>query len=105
VGTFVTSLAGVSFYQLIAPLYQTSGMTVVPNWPLGLSFGVGGMAGMYLGARAQRFIPATYLEMLHREIEQEDLYLIRRRIGALVCMLTTQDADWRKSSSWHVEWP
>jgi uncharacterized membrane protein YfcA len=63
-GTFVTSLAGVSFYQLIAPLYQASGMAVAPNWPLGLSFGIGGMAGMYLGARAQRFIPATCLKIL-----------------------------------------
>jgi len=63
-GTFVTSLAGVSFYQLIAPFYQASGVVVAPNWTLGLSFGVGGMAGMYLGARAQRFIPATYLKIL-----------------------------------------
>ena len=63
-GTFVTSLAGVSFYQIVAPVYQASGMTVAPNWSLGLSFGVGGMAGMYLGARVQRFIPATYLKIL-----------------------------------------
>ena len=63
-GTFVTSLAGVSFYQLIAPFYQASGMAVAPNWTLGLSFGVGGMAGTYLGARTQRFIPPAWLKIL-----------------------------------------
>jgi uncharacterized membrane protein YfcA len=49
-GTLVTSVAGVSFYQLIAPVYQSSGMMVAPNWTMGLSFGVGGMAGTCLGA-------------------------------------------------------
>jgi hypothetical protein len=63
-GTFVTSLVGVSFYQLVAPVYQSSGMMVAPNWTMGLSFGVGGMAGMYLGARTQRFIPAILLKVM-----------------------------------------
>jgi len=63
-GTLVTSVVGVSFYQLIAPLYQASGIAVAPNWTLGLSFGIGGMAGMYLGARTQRFVPATFLKIM-----------------------------------------
>jgi uncharacterized membrane protein YfcA len=63
-GTLVTSIVGVSFYQLIAPVYQSSGMMVAPNWTMGLSFGVGGMAGMYLGARTQRFIPAIFLKAM-----------------------------------------
>jgi len=63
-GTLVTSFAGVGFYQFAAAFYQGSGMAVAPNWTLGLSFGVGGMAGMYLGARVQRFVPATYLKIL-----------------------------------------
>ena len=63
-GTLATSAAGVSFYQLIAPAYQASGMAVAPDWTLGLSFGVGGMAGTYLGARAQRFVSATLLKVM-----------------------------------------
>jgi len=63
-GTLVTSVVGVGFYQLIAPLYQSSGLMVAPNWTLGLSFGVGGMAGMYLGARTQRLVPAIYLKTM-----------------------------------------
>lgn len=63
-GTFVTSVAGVSFYQLVAPVYQASGLAVAPDWRLGLSFGVGGLVGTYLGARAQRYVPAAYLKSL-----------------------------------------
>ncbi|HTZ70845.1 MAG TPA: sulfite exporter TauE/SafE family protein [Acetobacteraceae bacterium] len=63
-GTLVTSAAGVGFYQWIAPFYQASGITVAPNWTLGLSFGVGGMAGMYLGARTQRYVPAAALKTM-----------------------------------------
>ncbi len=63
-GTLVTSIVGVGFYQLAAPLYQSGGMTVAPNWSLGISFGVGGMAGMYLGARTQRFVPAALLKLM-----------------------------------------
>jgi len=59
-GTFVTSVAGVAFYQAIAPFYP--GMSVAPDWPLGILFGVGGMAGMYLGARCQKFVPANAIK-------------------------------------------
>ena len=55
-GTFVTSVAGVVFYQIIAPWYP--GMSVAPDWLLGFLFGVGGFAGMYCGARFQKFVPA-----------------------------------------------
>ncbi len=54
-GTFVTSIAGVAFYQLIAPYYP--GMSVAPDWGLGALFGLGGMAGMYLGAACQKRVP------------------------------------------------
>jgi len=57
-GTFVTSVAGVMIYQVLAPLYAT--MSVAPDWPLGVLFGIGGFAGMYLGARCQKYVP-TYL--------------------------------------------
>jgi len=55
-GTFVTSVAGVAFYTAIAPLFPQE--SVSPDWLLGILFGLGGMAGMYLGARCQKFVPA-----------------------------------------------
>ena len=61
-GTFVTSVAGVAFYQAIAPFWP--GMSVAPDWLLGALFGVGGMVGMYLGARCQKFIPARYIRWM-----------------------------------------
>lgn len=61
-GTFVTSVAGVAFYQAIAPLYPN--MSVAPDWLLGALFGVGGMAGMYLGARCQKFVPAKAIKWM-----------------------------------------
>lgn len=61
-GTFITSVAGVVFYQLIAPFY--SSMVVAPDWLLGALFGVGGLCGMYLGARCQRLVPANYIKVM-----------------------------------------
>lgn len=61
-GTFITSVAGVAFYQMIAPLYP--GMSVAPDWLLGLLFGLGGMAGMYLGACCQKFVPARAIKWM-----------------------------------------
>jgi len=55
-GIFVTSAAGVGFYHLLAPLYPD--IAISPDWALGLLFGIGGMAGMYCGARLQKFVPA-----------------------------------------------
>lgn len=61
-GTFVTSVAGVGFYQAIAPLYPH--LSVAPDWLLGFLFGIGGMAGMYLGARCQKFVPAKPIKWM-----------------------------------------
>ncbi len=61
-GTFVTSVAGVAFYQLLAPFYPD--MSVAPDWLLGILFGLGGMAGMYLGARCQKFVPAGAIKWM-----------------------------------------
>jgi hypothetical protein len=62
--TFATSVVGVGFYQSVAPFYQVHGMLVAPDWALGIRFGLGGIGGMYLGARAQRFVPARYLKIM-----------------------------------------
>jgi uncharacterized membrane protein YfcA len=61
-GTFFASAAAVGLYQAMAPLYPNLG--VAPDWALGALFGVGGMAGMYLGARCQRFVPATAIKCM-----------------------------------------
>lgn len=61
-GTFITSIAGVGFYQALAPFHP--GLAVAPDWLLGLLFGLGGMAGMYLGARAQKWISARAIKWL-----------------------------------------
>jgi len=61
-GTFATSVIGVGFYELAARYYQSPGMA--PDWLLGLLFGLGGMAGMYLGARTQRYVPAIWLKLM-----------------------------------------
>jgi len=61
-GTFVTSIAGVIFYQLLAPFYPH--LSVAPDWRLGLLFGLGGMAGIYLGARCQKYIPAKFIKII-----------------------------------------
>ncbi len=61
-GTFVTSIAGVAFYQAIAPFYPL--MAVAPDWLLGFLFGIGGFAGMYCGARLQKFVPAKAIKWM-----------------------------------------
>lgn len=63
-GTFVTSIAGVLFYQIVAPWYETSTMTVSPDWALGALFGLGGLFGIYLGAKVQRFFQVKWLKLL-----------------------------------------
>ena len=63
-GTFTTSVVGVLFFQAVAPYYSAGGVAVGPDWLLGALFGVGGLAGMYLGARTQRFVPAVWLKLM-----------------------------------------
>jgi len=61
-GTFVTSIAGVIFYQLLATTYP--GMSVAPDWYLGILFGIGGLCGMYLGARCQKYVPVYIIKLI-----------------------------------------
>jgi len=63
-GTFLTSVAAAAFFQAVAPFYAHTGMAVAPDWLLGGLFGLGGLGGMYLGARLQRFVPAVWLKGL-----------------------------------------
>jgi uncharacterized membrane protein YfcA len=59
-GTFVTSVAGVFFYQILAQFYPH--LSVAPDWRLGAIFGIGGILGMYLGARTQKYVPPRVIK-------------------------------------------
>jgi len=61
-GTFITSVAGVIFYHILAPCLP--GMAIDPDWILGGLFGIGGIAGMYCGARLQKRVPATLIKSI-----------------------------------------
>ncbi|MBW2721149.1 MAG: sulfite exporter TauE/SafE family protein [Deltaproteobacteria bacterium] len=60
-GTFLTSIVGVGIYTVIAPIYAHTGLAIAPDWKLGILFGIGGTAGMYCGARAQKFVPSKVI--------------------------------------------
>lgn len=63
-GTFLTSIFGVIFYIIIAPMYAVTGLAIAPDWPLGILFGIGGTLGMYCGARAQKFVPGRVIRVV-----------------------------------------
>jgi uncharacterized membrane protein YfcA len=54
-GTLVSSVAGVAFFGVLGG---------APDWPLGLLFGAGGLAGSYLGARLQKHMPERGIRLL-----------------------------------------
>jgi len=58
----VVGCGGVLFYQLIAPYYPNQ--VVAPDYALGLLFGLGGFAGMYCGARFQKFVSAKLIKWI-----------------------------------------
>lgn len=59
--TFATSLIGSATYALLS--LAASG-DVAPDWWLGLTCGLGGLVGGYLGARLQPRLPETALRLL-----------------------------------------
>jgi uncharacterized membrane protein YfcA len=60
-GTFITSVAGALFFSVIP---ATNGTSPMPDWPLGMLFGVGGFAGMYLGAKTQKYVPQKAIKTI-----------------------------------------
>ncbi len=60
-GTFITSIAGIVFYSVIP---AKNGLATAPDWLLGFLFGIGGFAGMYLGARLQKYIPQKFIKIM-----------------------------------------
>ena len=61
-GTCVTSVGGVIFYEFFGPYVALPGQSVRPDWLLGFLFGIGGFVGMYLGARTQKYVPGAIIK-------------------------------------------
>ncbi len=60
-GTFITSLSGAIFFSFID---IPKGVSATPDWALGILFGIGGLIGMYLGARTQKFVPQRAIKLM-----------------------------------------
>ena len=63
-GTFLSSVVGVIVYMVVSPFFTPEATVIMPDWLLGLSFGVGGAIGVYVGARMQRFVPARVIKVV-----------------------------------------
>jgi uncharacterized protein len=60
-GTFITSVAGAIFFSVLP---ATHGASPMPDWPLGILFGIGGFIGMYLGAKTQKYMPQKFIKII-----------------------------------------
>jgi len=60
-GTCVTSIGGVIFFEFVGPLFAQAGEAVRPDWLLGFLFGIGGFIGMYFGAAMQKHVPGAVI--------------------------------------------
>lgn len=63
-GTFLSSVAGVIVYMSVSPFFTPGGSVVMPDWYLGLAFGIGGAIGVYVGARMQRHVSPRVIKMV-----------------------------------------
>jgi uncharacterized membrane protein YfcA len=60
-GTFITSIAGVLFYTFLP---GPEGMATAPDWALAALFGVGGLAGIWVGAGLQKHLPPRAIKTI-----------------------------------------
>jgi len=60
--TCVVSVASVGVYQALALAQAHPALSIAPDWRLGVLFGLGGIAGMYLGARCQKYLPSRLIK-------------------------------------------
>lgn len=61
VGTLVTSVGGIGFYELLS-VFGLGPQAVSPNWLLGATLGLGGLAGTYVGATVQDYLPERWIK-------------------------------------------
>jgi uncharacterized membrane protein YfcA len=64
VGTFVTSVAGVAFFEALSVTSLVGAQSVAPDWLLGAVLGIGGLAGTYVGARVQKYLPDLWIRVV-----------------------------------------
>jgi uncharacterized membrane protein YfcA len=62
--TFVASCVGALGFAVVGWSGAGAEVAVSPLWSLGLAMGIGGLAGGYLGARVQRFLPSPLITLL-----------------------------------------
>jgi hypothetical protein len=62
--TWVTSVVGALFYALVPLGASGAAGAASPDWLLGVLFGLGGMAGVYVGARLQSVVPARVVKVI-----------------------------------------
>lgn len=60
-GTLITSVAGVIFYSSVP---VANGVPTEPDWALGFLFGMGGLIGIYLGARCQKYVHQRHIKLI-----------------------------------------
>lgn len=58
-GTLLTSLTGVASFEALAA--ASFGAQAAPDWLLGAMLGIGGLAGTYVGASLQKFLPDFWI--------------------------------------------
>lgn len=59
--TFVASCVGAAGFAILHWMGGDPALPVSPLWTLGLAMGAGGLAGGYLGAKVQRFLPSLVI--------------------------------------------
>ena len=60
-GTWITSVLGALLYAYL-PVSNT--VAARPDWLLGGLFGLGGMAGIYVGARLHKYVPEAVIRLI-----------------------------------------
>ena len=62
--SWVTAVVGVIVYVVIGTWFAPGGSTLTLCWQLGLALGVGGLVGIYVGARLQKIMPAKVIKTI-----------------------------------------
>jgi uncharacterized membrane protein YfcA len=63
-GTFLSSVVGVIVYMAVSPFFTPEATIIMPDWLLGIAFGIGGAMGVYVGARMQRHVPPRLIKLV-----------------------------------------
>jgi len=64
ISTFTVSVLGIVVYALLALIYADTGLSITPDWLLGLLFGLGGLIGIYTGVALQKYVPVRVIKMI-----------------------------------------